>query len=157
MLMSSTLQGEWVMLTSCYTELKQRCKLINQSKLIWFGSVGFFFFSSSKGWQFFSAFFLTHESHQTVMWWKVWKKKICLSQGVGEVVTRRGHFPVRLCDSWRKLTKISAFQRGIKRRKKGRGGVKCLVETCRNSNGIFSMHPLNLVSWPNSTKIGGDF
>lgn len=73
------------------------------------------------------------------------KKKIYLSQGIGEVVTLQGHFPVRPCDSWRKLTKISAFQRGIKRRKKGRGGVKCLVEICRNSNGIFCMGSLYLV------------
>lgn len=73
------------------------------------------------------------------------KKNLLKSRTKGSGHSARS-FSVRLCDSWRKLTKISAFQRGIKRRKKGRGGVKCLVETCRNSNGIFCMDSLDLVS-----------
>lgn len=56
------------------------------------------------------------------------EKKINWSQRVREVVTLSGHFPVRLCDSWGKLAKISAFQRGIKRRKGGGGGQM----PCRN-------------------------
>lgn len=37
-----------------------------------------------------------------------------------EVAPPRGHFPVRLCDSWRKLTQISAYQR-VTKKKRGEG------------------------------------